>query len=247
MKTFKTLLNIEFKLSIRDMNMFIFALCMPFIILVILGMIYGTKPAFEGANYSFIEQSFGALSTIAICAGGLMGLPLVVADYRQKKILKRYKVTPISPSMILLVQTTIYVIYSVLSLLINYIVAMIFFNYHFTGSLIYFLLSYILVMISMFSIGIMVGGLAPNMKKANTITSLLYFPMIVFSGTTLPYEVMPRTVQSISNFLPLTQGIKLLKATSINQPISDIFTPIIVMIVITVICCSISIKFFKWE
>lgn len=82
---FGKMLKIEGKLSIRDMNMVIFAIIMPVVILIILGFIYGNKPAFEGADYSFIEQSFGALSTIAICAGGLMGLSILISDYRERK------------------------------------------------------------------------------------------------------------------------------------------------------------------
>lgn len=82
MKTFRTMLKTELKLSLRGMDMFIFAICMPVIVTVILGIIYGNKPAFDGAEYSFLQQSFGAVSTIAICAGGLMELPLVVSDYR---------------------------------------------------------------------------------------------------------------------------------------------------------------------
>ena len=35
---------------------------------------------------------------------GVMGLPLVISDYRSKKILKRFKVTPLSPAVILFVQ-----------------------------------------------------------------------------------------------------------------------------------------------
>jgi hypothetical protein len=108
MKTFSTMLKTELKLSLRGMDMFIFAICAPLVVLIILGVIYGNKPAFEGAGYSFLEQSFGALATISICAGGVMGLPLVISDYRGKNILKRYKVTPVSPAMILLVQVTIY-------------------------------------------------------------------------------------------------------------------------------------------
>lgn len=91
MKIIKEMLKIELKLSICDMNMVIFAVIMPLLILVILGIIYGNKPAFEGASYSFIDQSLGALSSISICAGGLMGLPILISDYREKKILKRFK------------------------------------------------------------------------------------------------------------------------------------------------------------
>lgn len=101
MSTFATLFKNEMKLNIRNMNMVIFAVIMPLVILVILGFIYGTKPVEEGAEYTFLEQSFGALCTVSICAGGLMGLPLVVAEYRERKILKCFRVTPVSPMMLL--------------------------------------------------------------------------------------------------------------------------------------------------
>ena len=193
MTTFRTMLKNEMKLSLRDMNMVIFAICIPLVVLILLGVIYGNKPASPGAEYTFLEQSFGALTTIAICADGVMGLPLVVSDYRNKKILKRFKVTPVSPAMILAVQVAVHTIYSVTSFI------------------------------------------------------LLYFPMLIFSGATLPYEVMPEAMQKIVDILPLTQGIKLLKATSLGLPIENTFVPMIVMEVLAVICIGVSLCFFKWE
>lgn len=247
MKTYRTMLKNEMKLSLRGMDMFIFAICMPVIIIILLGIIYGNKPAFDKANYTFLEQSFAAVSTIAICAGGLMGLPLVVSDYRNRKILKRYKVTPISPVMILLVQVTIYTLYSLISLVLIYIVATICFDFKMIGSFWKFFLSFILVMLSMFSIGMMVGGIAPNTKIASTVASILYFPMLIFSGATLPYEIMPTALQKIADILPLTQGIKLLKCTSLGLSLENVQFPIILMVIISVVCIGIAIQFFKWE
>ncbi|WP_113673220.1 ABC transporter permease [Vallitalea guaymasensis] len=247
MKTFRTMLKTELKLSMRGMDMFIFAICMPLIVLIILGIIYGNKPAFDGAEFTFLEQSFGALITISICAGGIMGLPLVVSDYRSKKILKRFQVTPISPTMILLVQVVIYTLYSITSLLLVYLAATIFFDFKFNGSWLHFFIGYILVMLSMFSIGMMVGGIAPNVKSASIIASILYFPMLIFSGATLPYEVMPEALQKVSDILPLTQGIKILKSTSLGLSTDTAILPIIIMVIIAVICIAISIKYFKWE
>ena len=246
MKTFRVMLKNEMKLSLRDMNMVIFAICIPLVVLMILGVIYGNKPAFPDAEYTFLEQSFGALTTIAICAGGVMGLPLVVSDYRSRKILKRFKVTPVSPAVILAVQVVIYMIYSVVSLILLYIVSALFFGFRMGGSIFVFLGGYLLVMLSIFSIGMMVGGIAPNSQTASVIASLLYFPMLIFSGAILPYEVMPGTLQ-IADILPLTQGIKLLKATSLGLPIENTFVPMIVMVVLAVICIGVSLCFFKWE
>ena len=247
MKAFRTLLKTEIRLSLRGMDMFIFAICMPVIIVIILGAVFGNKPAFDGAEYTFLEQSFGAVSTIAICAGGVMGLPLVVSDYRNRKILKRFKVTPVSPALILAVQIVIYALYSIISLILVYATGAVFFGYQLYGSWLQFLGAYLLVMLSMFSIGLLVGGIAPNATIASAAASLLYFPMLIFSGATLPYEVMPAALQKAANILPLTQGIKLLKAASLGLPVDRVFIPVVVMIVIAVICTAVSLRFFKWE
>ncbi len=247
MRVFKAMLKTELKLSLRGMDMFIFAICMPVVITIILGIIYGNKPAFPEADFTFMEQSFAAVSTIAICAGGFMGLPLVLSEYRHRKILKRFRVTPVSPAMILVVQGMIYTLYAIVSLILIYLTAKIFFKFQFRGSWINFLGAYTLVMASMFSIGFMVGGIAKNNKMASVIASILYFPMLIFSGATLPYEVMPTSLQKVADILPLTQGIKLLKSASLNLSIDNVMIPILVISILSVICIWVSIKFFRWE
>ena len=247
MNKFFTMLKTELKLSFRGMDMIIFALCMPVVVAVILGVIYGNKPAFLGAEYSFLEQSFGALSTIAVCAGGVMGLPLLISDYRNKKILKRYQVTPTSPSFLLAVWVAIYAIYSLISLLLVFGTLSLFFDCRFNGSFGSFFLTYMLVMLSMFSIGLMVGGIAPDMKTASVIASILYFPMLIFSGATLPYEVMPAALQKAADIFPLTQGIKMLKAASLGFPLESVWISIVIMFAFMIICGGIAVRFFKWE
>ena len=247
MKTFRTLLKTELRLSLRGMDMLIFALCLPLVVLVILGILYGKRPAFEGAGYSFLDQSFGALSSIAVCAGGVMGLPLVVSEYRHRKILKRFRVTPVNPAMLLSVQTAVYALYAAVSLLLLYITAAVFFGYRMDGSFFAFLSSYLLVMLSLFSLGMLVGGIAPNPKIAGVPASVLYFPMLIFSGATLPYEAMPAALQRIADILPLTQGIKLLKAASLGLPMDDVLLPLVWMAVLSLICIAVTVKVFRWE
>ncbi|MCB7303535.1 ABC transporter permease [Bariatricus massiliensis] len=247
MKTFRTMLKTEIKLSLRGMDMFIFAICVPLVVLIIQGIIYGNRPAYPDAGYTFLEQSFSALATISICAGGVMGLPLVVSDYRSKGILKRYKVTPVSPAMILVVQVAIYTLYAVVSLMLLYFTAKLFFGYQFRGDLFRFLGGYLLVLVSMFSIGMLVGGVSPDTKIASVIACILYFPMLILSGATLPYEVMPSTLKRVADVMPLTQGIKLLKAASLGHPADSVLAQICIMGVVAVACTVIAVKYFKWE
>lgn len=247
MQTLKKMLKIEGKLSIRDMNMVLFALLMPIIILIILGIVYGTKPVSETAGYSFIEQSFGALSTIAICAGGLMGLPILVSEYRERKILKRFKVTPVSPAMILVVHLLIYTLYALVSVLALWATAVVFFKFKMHGSYVVFFAGWLLVLISTLSIGVLVGGIAKDSKQASVIASILYFPMLIFSGATLPYEVMPEAMQKVVDVMPITQGIKILKAATLGESLSHVSGAMIVMLLIAAVCIGCSIKYFRWE
>ena len=165
-----------------------------------------------------------------------MGLPLVVSEYRERKILKRFQVTPISPAKLLLIEFLIYVIYCIVSMLTLFLAAMLFWK-----------ISWLLTMVSTLSIGLLVGGIAKNMKSASVIACILYFPMLMFSGATLPFEVMPIIMQKIISVLPLTQGMQLMKAAFLGIPLENALLPVIIMSAVTLICFGISIKCFKWE
>jgi len=247
MKTFKTMFKVESKLEIRRINSIFFGVCLPLGIIILLGFIYGDKLAFKGANFTKMQQTFGAIATIGICATGLMSLPLTVADYRDKKILKRYKVTPVSPGLLLSVQVLISFIVSVISSIAVFGVASIFFGYRFTGSIIGFLLSYILVTLAIYGIGMLLASVSPNLKVANMLCTLFYFPMLFLSGATVPYEIMPKTMQSVVSILPLTQGIKLLKNYSLGIPVTGLLQQVCLLGGIALICIVVSVKIFKWE
>lgn len=159
--------------------------------------------------------------------------------------MKRFQVTPISPAKLLLVEFLIYVIYCVISMLTLFPAAMLFWKIKIHGSFLLFLGSWLLTMVSTLSIGLLVGGIAKNMKSASVISCIMYFPMLIFSGTTLPFEVMPAAVQKIISIFPLTQGIQLIKAAFLGLPIENVLPPVTVMSVVTLICFGISVKYFK--
>ena len=95
--------------------------------------------------------------------------------------------------------------------------------------------------------GLLVGGVAKNTKQAGVIASILSFPMLVFSGTTLPIEVMPRAMQKIVRLFPLTQGISLMKNTFLRMNPGNVLAPICVMLGLTALCVGLAVRFFRWE
>lgn len=247
MKRFLTLLKIEGKLSLRCPDSIFFGVCMPMGVMFLIGMIAGGKPAFEGATYTFLQSSFGALITVGICATAFMGMPLTVADYRDKKILKHFFVTPVKPIVLLLVQTILDIALAIVSAIMVTAVAVGIFGYRMEGNLLKFIGAYFLVMLSMYSIGMFMASVCKTIKIANVVCTVVYFPMLFLSGATIPYELFPKGMQQVASILPLTQGIKLLKGFSLGTPVGSLTIPITVMLVTTVLGIVGSVATFQWD
>ena len=219
---------------------------MPVGVLLLIAVVAGSQSA-GGTDYSFLQSAFASLLTVGICATAFMGLPLTIADYRDKKILKHFFATPIRPFMILSVQVVIGMLTSFFSAALVSLLAIFGFGYRMEGNPILFIGAFLLVMLSMYSIGMILASLCKTVKIANVVTTFVYFPMLFLSGATIPFELFPDTVQKVCNVLPLTHGIKLLKAVSLNMWSQEIWISVALLIVFTVVGCIISVVSFKWD
>ena len=246
MKRFLTFLKVEGKLSLRSPDGIIFGLGMPVGVLLLIAVVAGSQSA-GGADYSFLQSAFASLLTVGICATAFMGLPLTIADYRDKKILKHFFATPIRPFMILSVQVVIGMLTSFFSAALVTILAVFGFGYCMEGDPFLFIGAFLLVMLSMYSIGMILASLCKTVKIANVVTTFVYFPMLFLSGATIPFELFPDTVQKVCNVLPLTHGIKLLKAVSLNMWSQEIWISVALLIVFAVVGCILSVVSFKWD
>ena len=245
MKRFWKLYLIEQKLSLRSGDMLLFGVAMPVGIMILITMIAGNKMAGEG--YTYLESSFASLIAVGICASAFMGIPLTIVDYRDKKILKHFFTTPCSPVWILGSDVLCGAGTAMLSAISVSLVSVIFLGYEMRGNIWAFIGAWFLTLASMFSIGLLMASLCRTVKSVNAVTSLVYFPMLFLSGATIPYEVFPTGLQKAANVLPLTQGIKLMKAVSMGLKMDSIWKIVVLLVGITLVCSAISVKTFRWE
>lgn len=244
MTTFLTLLKIEGKLVWKGIDILIFGICFPIILATVFGYLLSKDGPIGASNF---ELSYAAVITIGVLATGVMGVPLTIADYRHRGILKRFQVTPVSPLQILFAQGLIQLSSALVSFIGVTLVYHLLFDYELKGSWTLFLLTYIFVILAMYSIGIFIGSIVPDQKSANVWSSVAYFTMLLFSGATIPYEAMPRIFQWVMNILPLSHGIHLLKQTSTGALLTDGLFHILILILCIVIGLGGAIKFFKWK
>lgn len=246
MKKFLKLYTIEQKLGLRSGDIILFGIAMPVGIMALIAMIAGGKQA-GSTDYTYMDSAFASLVAVGICACAFMGLPLTIADYRDKKILKHFFVTPCSPKMLLGANVLCSIMTSVISAIAVTVVAVLAFGYRMKGNPFLFIGAWALTLVSMLSIGMMIAALCKTVKSSNAVTSLVYFPMLFLSGATIPFELFPAGLQKVASVLPLSQGIKLMKETSMGAASGDVMGTIVLLAVITVVCGAISIKAFRWE
>lgn len=238
MKAFLTILRMESCFVLRGIDTLFFGVGFPALVAICLCLLVQDTNA--------LASSFAAVSTIGICATGLMGIPLTLADYRHRKVLKRYCVTPISPFWILFTQFVINFVIALLSMLVVYWIMYADVSLPWQGNALYFLFSFILNAFALYGVGLLIASVSPTVKIANLICTLLYFPMIFLSGTVIPYELMPAFLQRIMDFSPLTQGIVLLNHMFLQND-AAIGIPILVLLVIGCSSWIVSVRCFRWS
>ena len=246
MRRFLTLYEIEQKLFFISPDVFVFNLCMPVVVLLLIGFIAGDQAA-GGEDITYIQSAFASLTAVGICCSAFMSIPIVMVDYRDKKILKRLYCSPASPVRLLAADTLCSVVMSAISAVLVAAAAVMVFGYRMEGDFLYFMGAWLLTLISMFSIGLVAAALCRTTKSLNVATSILYFPMLFFSGATIPYELFPKGLQRVADVMPLGVGIDLMKAASIGADMKGSLPNIIILTVIAAVCSTVAVKTFRWE
>ena len=199
---FFNMYKVEQRLFFRSPDVIIFNLAMPSITFLIISLIAGNKAA-GNQGLTFLQSSYAALSTVGICCSAFMSIPIIIVDYRSQGVLKRMYCSPCSPARLLVCNTIASGIMAIISTLILTLIAIIFFGYTMAGNVMIYLGLWFLTMISMFSIGLTVASLCRTTKSMNIVTSLLYFPMLLFSGATIPAEIFPKGLRFFADILLL--------------------------------------------
>ena len=245
MRRFWRMYRVEQKIFFRSPDVILFCLSMPLVVFLLIAMIAGGKDAAD-SGLTYLQSSYVALSTVGICCSAFMSIPITIVELRSQGILRRMFCSPCSPARLLFCDTLCSGVMAACSTLILTIAAVVFFGYRMQGNVLVYIALWLLTTISMFSIGLMVASLCRTTKSMNVATSLLYFPMLLFSGATIPSEVFPATLRAVAEWMPLGMGIRLLKSVSMGC-YDHMVMPVAALTAMAVVCGAMAVKTFRWE
>jgi ABC-2 type transport system permease protein len=236
----------EVKLLARERVRLFLTIGLPLILLIILGSIPALKkPSATFGGHPFINYYTLVMIVFAAAILALTAVPLVLAGYRERGVLRRLRTTPVGPYRVLAAQLVaafgIFVVTTVLILL----VARIGFSVPLPRQAAGFIVTAILAAAALLSIGLVIASLAPTARTAQGFGALLFYLLMFFAGLWLPLPEMPKVLQHISHATPLGAAVQAM--TNCAQGRWPTALELITLAIWTVALGLVAGKLFRWE
>ena len=143
-----------------------------------------------------------AYTALILGSVGFLGVTINTSSYREAGILRRFRMTPLRPLVYIAADVIANLIMTLVGMAGVVVVGWLLYRVQFEGRAVSVFLAVVLSGISMFSVGYLIAGLAPNARAAQVIGMVVLYPMLFLSGAGMPLEVMPDSVQTISRLPP---------------------------------------------
>src|SRR5207342_1479525 len=125
----RSLIATEARLLFRDPVTWLAAIALPTVVLLIFGSIFGpSEPDPSLGGLRFIDVFVPSLVVISVATLGIQTLPIRLATYRERGVLRRLSTTPAHPMRLLIAQFVVYATTAVASLGLLVVVANVWFG-----------------------------------------------------------------------------------------------------------------------
>jgi ABC-type multidrug transport system permease subunit len=243
MKTYIAYIRIALRLTLRERLVIFFNYLFPLVFLFGFGEFMGAAQSPGAAT-----QVFALTLTLNILGTGFFGAGMNAVMEREVGILRRFKVAPITPGPILVSSiVTGWIVFMpalalfVLILRSRYAMPM-------PQSPVSLLVFLSIGVIAFRAMGLIIASVVNSAQESQIIVQLLYLPMLMLSGATIPLTLMPDWLQVVAQYMPSThltlgmQGI-LLRGETVAQNM----TAVIALLATAAVSLFVCFKLFRWE
>ena len=244
MNELRALIVAEAKLLLRDPISWIVAIILPSALLLVFGAVFAPHrpdPALGGLRW--IDTFAPSLVVISTATLAIQTLPIRLATYREKGILRRLSTTPVHPAGLLVAQLVIYSVTAILGLVLLVIVGNVAFGIPLPGNPIGYVAAFGLGMAGLLAIGLLLAAAAPSAGVATAIAVPLFMVVMFLGGVYLPRYLLPDVLVTIGEFTP--PGVQGLQDAWLGT--APQLLPLAVLAAITVGFGALASRAFRWE
>ncbi|HEY2614310.1 MAG TPA: amidohydrolase family protein [Chthoniobacterales bacterium] len=242
MKGFLALLKIDLKLAARNRGVLFFNYLFPLIFFFMFAQMYDAKQG------SVILVVVTAVTVIGILGNGLWGAGMRAVQEREENILRRYKVTPITPVPLLAASMITGLLIYLPSILLMLLLASRIYGMAIPPNVGSYLIFVCIAAIAIRSVGLIIAAVVNSNQEAQILINVIYMPMLLLSGATIPLTVMPAWLQTITQFIPatyVTTGVS--RILQGGESLAQNWRSVAALLLATAVCLFIATKLFRWE
>lgn len=250
MRGFRKLAWVETKLFARDPLAAFFALGFPLLVLIVLAAIFagsepepGEEDPWRGAEP--IDYYVPAYVGIVLAAIGLISLPVHLASYRERGVLKRLHASSVPASAVLGAQAIVGFAVAILGSVLLYAVGVAAYGARVPDAAVGALAAYVLGALTFIAVGFLLGALMPTARAAQGLGLILFFANMFLSGADGPRSLMPEWMQNAGEALPLTHVV-----TALQDPWLGFgwnWTELGIVAGMLAAAVALAVRLFRWE
>ena len=242
MKSFLALTQIDLKLALRNRSVLFFNYFFPLIFFFVFGY---SMHAEQGSR---VIQVVNMVVAIGILGNGLFGAGMRAVQDRETDVLRRYKVTPITPVPLLAASMVTGVILYLPGLIIILVLANRLFGMAVPPNLLSLVLFAVVACVAFRSIGLIIAAVVNSSQESLILIQPLYMAMLFLSGATFPIGFFPDWLQIVTQFIPATYLMTgVAGILQHGESVLDNWQAVIALIVTALVGMFIATKLFRWE
>jgi ABC-2 type transport system permease protein len=202
MTALAALTPIELRLLVRDWTVLVFAFVFPPLVMMILAGVFGTHATvgfgWRNPQHYYVAASVG----VPVLALALVGLPVTLASYRERGVLRRFEAFGVSPAKVIGTQAIVTAGLILVGIAVVLLVAAPTYGIPAVTHPLQAALGLATGTLTLLLIGIAVGLAVPSARSAQAIGLIAFFPLYLLGGGGPPKGAMTGAMHSISNALP---------------------------------------------
>jgi ABC-2 type transport system permease protein len=246
MEGFGMLTRVETRLFFRERVATLGVFAIPLGLVIGFGLIPGFSDPQKSLGQQRGTEYIAALGiSVVLVSIGLQGVPMVIAQYRERGILRRLAVTPIRPLAVLAAKFAVWAGSALLSALMIIVVSRAAFHIPLPARPGMFVLSVILGMAALFSLGMLVASVAPTARSSAAIGMALFFPNMFLAGIYFPSDQMSAGLQRAGNLSPLGAAFHAIRDSWQGVAVRPEY--LLVMAGWAVVTAALAARYFRWD
>ena len=195
----------------------------------------------------FVSADLPIFASLLIAMSAVLSLVTIVAIYREGRILKRLRATPLRGPTILAAHVLVKLLSTAVTLTLMILVGRRYYPLDPQVPVVSFTLALLFCTGAIISLGFLIASVVPTARFAQPIGTAIIYPMLGLSGLFVPVESFPPGVQAVARVLPLTYAVSLLRGIWHGEGWFRHAGDVAVLVLMFVLSLVVSAKVFRWE